>query len=127
MDLISQRICMTKDIGVNGNMFGCVMLSIIDEAAAVFACRACDTPRMVTLKMTEVLFKKGVKSGMNLSIYGKIIKIGTTSITLKIEVRKHSPRTGIQEVVCETEMTFVHIDEWDQAVPIQSKGKKRMI
>lgn len=37
MELISTRICMTKDLGICNNMFGGVLLSILDEAGAAFA------------------------------------------------------------------------------------------
>ena len=37
MELISTRICMSKDVGVHGNLFGGIMLSWIDEAAGAEA------------------------------------------------------------------------------------------
>lgn len=125
MELISQRICMTKDLGVNDNMFGGFMLCLLDESAAVYACRIADTPRMVTLKISEVLFKKAVKVGMLIAVYGETVAIGNTSLTVRIEVRKHNTRTGKQEIVCETSMTFVHIDEFDHPVPISERVKNK--
>ncbi len=125
MEPISQRICMTKDLGVNNNMFGGFMLCLIDESAAIYACRIADTPRMVTLKISEVLFKLAVKVGMLIAVYGEIVSIGNTSLTVRIEVRKHNPRTGRQDIVCETTMTFVHIDEFDHPVPISDKVKNK--
>ena len=34
MKLITKKICMTKDIGIHGNVFGGILMSWIDEAAA---------------------------------------------------------------------------------------------
>ena len=51
---------MSSDIGVHGNLFGGTMMSWIDEAGAAYASQICDTPRMVTVKISELLFKKPI-------------------------------------------------------------------
>jgi acyl-CoA hydrolase len=50
---------------------------------------------------------------------------GTTSLTLYIEVRKHNVYTGIQEVVTQTNIKFVRIDEEGNPVPIGDGVKNR--
>ena len=37
MKLISSHVCMTKDVGFHGNLFGGLMLSWLDEAGATLA------------------------------------------------------------------------------------------
>lgn len=118
MELISQRLCMEKDLGVHGNLFGGIMLSWLDEAAATMAYEVCRSPSMVTLKIEEVLFGKPVKIGFHLKIYGEVFRMGTTSITLNIEARKHNVYNGEETVVCSTNFTFVKIDEQGDAIPI---------
>jgi acyl-CoA thioesterase YciA len=127
MELITTKICMGFDQGVHGNLFGGVMLAIIDEAAAAYACQICDTPRMVTKKMEEVVFLQPVKLGNIIKIYGDVDKIGTTSITINIEARKHSVYTGVQKVVCSTRVVFVRIDEEGSPVPISERVKSRIM
>lgn len=117
-ELIGQRICMSKDIGVHNNLFGGIMLSMIDETAAAYVSTICRTPRIVTLKINDVLFKKPVKVGNIILIYGRVIKIGTTSITIEIDVRKRTVQTGKEESVCSTSMVFVKIDDEGNPVPI---------
>lgn len=56
MELITTKICMGLDIGVHGNLFGGKMMSFLDEAAAAYSCQICDTPRMITKKIEEVVF-----------------------------------------------------------------------
>jgi len=118
MELISQRLCMEKDLGVHGNLFGGIMLSWLDEAAATMAYEVCRSPSMVTLKIEEVLFGKPVKIGFHLKIYGEVFRMGTTSITLNIEARKHNVYNGEETVVCSTNFTFVKIDEQGDPIPI---------
>ena len=63
MNLISTHICKASNLGVAGNLFGGTMLGWLDEAGAAFAAQYCDTPRMVTVKMSETHFKKPVSQG----------------------------------------------------------------
>lgn len=125
MELITTYICKKGDIGVHDNMFGGVLMSLIDDSAASYAAQICDTPRIVTIKIDELLFKSPVKVGSLLKIYGKVEKFGTTSIKLYIEVRKHNVHTGKQEAVTQTFITFVRIDGDGKSIPIHEHVKKR--
>jgi acyl-CoA thioesterase YciA len=125
MELITTYICKTSDLGVHGNMFGGTMVSIIDDAAASYAAQICDTPRIVTIKIDELVFKKPVKVGNILKTYGKVIEFGRTSVTLYIEVRKHNVYTGEQDVTTHTNIKFVKIDEEGKSLPIPNFVKKR--
>ena len=125
MELISTNICMTSHIGVHSNMFGGYMLSLLDEAAAAYACQICDTPRVITKKIEEVIFERPVKVGNLIKIYGEVDKIGNTSITIKLEARKHNVYTGDQQLVCSTKMVFVRIDDEGGPVPISDRVKIR--
>jgi acyl-CoA thioesterase YciA len=125
MELITTRVCMASQIGVHGNLFGGEMLSVLDESGAVYTCQICDTPRMVTKKIEEVIFQRPVKTGNLIKIYGSVEKIGTTSITINLEARKHNVYTGVQDLVCSTKMVFVRIDDEGVPVPISERVKKR--
>ena len=116
---------MASQIGVHGNLFGGEMLSILDESAAVYCCQICDTPRMVTKKIEEVIFQRPVKTGNLIKVYGNVENIGNTSITINLEARKHNVYTGIQDIVCSTKMVFVRIDDEGAPVPISERVKKR--
>ena len=116
---------MSSDIGVHGNLFGGTMMSWIDEAGAAYASQICDTPRMVTVKISELLFKKPIKVGNLIKIYGEVREFGRTSVTLNIEVRKHNVYTGDQDVVTHTEIKFVRIDDDNNPIPISERVKKR--
>lgn len=125
MELISTHVCKGSDIGVHNNMFGGAMISLIDEASAAYACQICDTPRMVTIKIDELVFKKPVKVNNVVKIYGEVKEFGNTSITLYIEVRKHSVYNGTQEVVTHTNIKFVRIDEEGSPLRVSDRVKIR--
>lgn len=117
---------MTKNIGINGNLFGGEILSWIDQAAASFATEKCYTPHVVTGTMEKVVFKSPVKVGEIIKLYGEILKIGHKSITLRIEARNFSPYTHEENLVCCTDMTFVRIDPTTgKSIPISKHVKLR--
>jgi acyl-CoA thioesterase YciA len=125
MELISTYICKKGDIGIHDNMFGGTILSIIDDASASYASQICDTQRVVTLKIDELIFAKPVKVGNILKVYGEVKIFGTTSVTLYIEVRKHNVYTGLQTVVTHTNIKFVRIDDEGTPLAISERVKER--
>jgi len=125
MELITTYICKKGDIGVHDNMFGGLLLGLIDDAAASYASQICDTQRIVTLKIDELIFKRPVKIGSILKVYGEVVSFGNTSVTLYIEVRKHNVYTGEQDIVTQTKIVFVRIDEDGRPIPIHQHVKER--
>ena len=125
MQLVTTHICMVKDIGVHGNLFGGIMMAWIDEAASAMAVSICHTPNMVTVKVDELVFKKKVKEGFVIRIYCEVGHMGNTSLTFKIEARKVSVYTGEEDVVTTTNTTFVRIDEEGKPTPIPSTVRER--
>jgi acyl-CoA thioesterase YciA len=125
MELLSKKIVMAKDIGVHGNLFGGILMAWIDEAAGSFATEYCHTPNMVTVKVGELVFKKPLKTGNHVRIYGEVAHLGTTSITLTIEARKYSVYNGDETVVCTTSITFVRIDDDGGPTPIGESIRKK--
>lgn len=111
MKLITKRIVLGSDIGIHGNLFGGTLMSWMDEAAAAFATEYCFTPNMVTVRVGEMLFKKPLKAGHHVRIYGQVLSLGNTSITLSLEARKYSLYSAEETLVCSTNTTFVRIDD----------------
>lgn len=125
MELVTTYLCKTSDIGVHSNVFGGRLISIIDESSAAYAAQICDTPRMVTIKISELLFEKPIKVNNIIKVYAEVLKFGTTSITLYVEVRKHNVYTGQQDIAMKTEIKFVRIDDEGKPIPIPNYVKDR--
>ena len=125
MELITTYICKKGDIGVHDNMFGGTIMSLIDDASASYVSQICDTQRVVTLKIDELIFKKPVKIGSILKLYGEVVAFGNTSVTIYVEVRKHNVYTGAQETVTHTKIIFVRIDDEGKPLPIHQYVKDR--
>lgn len=125
MELITTKTALQSDMGVSGNLFGGVMLSWLDLAGAAYASQVCDSPRLVTVKFEEVIFQRPVKIGNLIKIYADVVKFGKTSITIKLEARKHNVETGTQQCVTTTTAVFVKINEDGDPIPIHEVLKKR--
>lgn len=125
MIYLSSKICMTKDVGIAGNYFGGYILSLLDEQSVIFAAEICDSPSMVTRCIEKVEFEKPVKVGQIIKIYGGIEKIGNTSITLNVEMRKHNIHTEAEVIVLKTKITFVKVDDDGTPIPISDRIKEK--
>ena len=125
MDLITTYFCKSSQVGYHGNLFGGRMLAWLDEAGAAYAAQCCDTPRMVTKHISAVTFEKPVRPGQIIKIYGEVLKVGNTSITIRLEARRHSVYNGTQKAVCTINMVFVRIDGDGEAVPITNYVKEK--
>ena len=125
MQLISTHPIKKSDLGFHANLFGGKLLAWLDASAAAYAMETCDTPRMVTVKIDECVFKKSAKEGQMIKIYGSVDSIGTTSITLYMEARSHNVYSGKQNVILSTNIKFVRIDENNDPIPISERVKKK--
>jgi acyl-CoA thioesterase YciA len=125
MLLINKKIVMSRDIGIHGNLFGGTLMAWLDESAAAFATEYCFTPNMVTVRVGELIFKKPLKSGQHVRIYGEVERLGDTSISLNLEARKYSLYSAEETVVCTTSFTFVRIDDDGTPTSIGETVKKR--
>jgi len=117
---------MTKDVGVHGNLFGGIMMSWIDEAAAAYASEICFTPHLVTGTFEKMVFESPVKVGDMIRIYAKTKDVGNKSITVEVEARNFSPYDHSETLVSQTSGTFVRIDERNgKSIPISKHVKER--
>jgi acyl-CoA thioesterase YciA len=122
-------ILMPKDTNALGTIFGGIILSYIDQAGAVEAHRHAPG-RLVTVAMREVVFHAPVFVGDLVSFYTETLRLGRTSITVKVtvEVERGSlgPATETGKVkVTEAEVVYVHVDRQNRPIPLQA-GRKSL-
>ena len=125
MELISTHPIKKSDLGFHANLFGGKLLAWLDAAGAAMAMEVCDTPRMVTIKIDECIFKRPAKEGQLIKIYGEVSDVGNTSLTLYLEARAHNVYSGQQSVILSTKIKFVRIDENNDPIPSSERVKSR--
>jgi acyl-CoA thioesterase YciA len=111
-------LMMPRDTNVHGTIFGGVILSHIDQAGAVHA-RNEGLDRVVTVAMEAVEFKRPVYVGDVVSFFCETLRKGRTSIRIFVDVwaRRSTPESATERVTS-AEITFVHVDEGRNPLPI---------
>lgn len=108
---------MPKDTNAQGTIFGGILLAYIDHAGAIATRAHCE--RVVTVKMTEVVFHQPVLVGDVVSFYANVTRIGNTSITVHVDVEAEHWRTpGKGGKVTEADIVYVNLDENRRPTPI---------
>jgi acyl-CoA thioesterase YciA len=98
---------MPADANIHGDVFGGWIMAHVDVAGAIPAARRANG-RVATVAVTSFQFKNPVFVGDLLSFYARVIKTGTTSVTVAVEV--YAERMRLQtEVVKVTEATLVYV------------------
>lgn len=126
MQLITTHPVKKSDLGFHANLFGGKLLGWLDAAAAGFAMEVCDTPRMVTVKIDECIFRRPAREGQLIKIYGKISDVGNASITMYMEARAHNVYSGVQTVILSTNIVFCRIDENGDPIPISDRVRDKV-
>ncbi len=112
-------VMMPRDTNPLGTIFGGMILSYIDQAGAVEGRRHSDKS-LVTVAMHEVKFIAPVFVGDLVSFYTEMVKIGTTSITIRVTVdawRGSPPHENVR--VTQAEVVYVAVDEPGHPVPVR--------
>ena len=115
-------ILMPKDTNALGTIFGGIILSYIDQAGAVEAHRHAPG-RLVTVAMREVVFHAPVFVGDLVSFYTETLRLGRTSITVKVTVEAERGPHGVSSgtvKVTEAEVVYVHVDRNGQPIPLSA-------
>jgi acyl-CoA thioesterase YciA len=109
--LVLRVIPMPADANGNGDIFGGWIMAQVDLAGAVLPMRVA-RGRIATVAVNQFVFKQAVSVGDLLSFYASIERIGTTSITVHVEVWAERNLGGEARVVKVTDanLTYVAID-----------------
>lgn len=127
MNLIGVHPVKHSDLGFNNTLFGGKLLYWIDSDAVAYAMEVCDTPRMVTVTMEKCTWERPAGPSHVIKIYAEVVSFGTSSVTLKVEARRHNVYNGKQQRILATDIKFVRVDEDGNAIPISDRVKQRYL
>jgi acyl-CoA thioesterase YciA len=109
-ELVLKVIPMPADSNANGDIFGGWVMAQVDLAGSVIPARIAKG-RIATVAVNQFIFKQAVKIGDLLSFFAEVERIGTTSVTVKVEVYAQRMRQPDQTIkVTEANLTYVAID-----------------
>jgi acyl-CoA thioesterase YciA len=110
-------VMLPKYTNPDGDIFGGLILSMIDEAAAVEAQRQAHH-RYVTVSMDSIQFHLPVQVGDLVSLWCQTVKIGKSSIRIHIDVLANPRCSDDEYKVTEATVTMVAINEERNPIPV---------
>ncbi len=101
---------MPSDANIHGDVFGGWIMAQVDVAGSLPAVKRANG-RVATVAVNSFVFKNPVLVGDLLSFYAKVVKVGTTSVTVFVEVFAERNRLDAEVVkVTEATLTYVATD-----------------
>ena len=111
-------LLLPKDTNALGTIFGGVILSEVDLAAAIEAHRY-HPDKIVTIAMDQIEFRQPVFVGDLVSFFTNTLRVGHTSITVSVSVWAQRARDRSQTIhVTEAKVTMVAVDDQLRPTPI---------
>jgi acyl-CoA thioesterase YciA len=83
--LVLRTLTMPKDCNPNGDIFGGWILSQMDIGGGLMA-KEVSHSRTVTVTIDKMTFVRPVRVGDTICVYAKVMRIGNTSMDIKLEV-----------------------------------------
>ena len=121
-ELLLRTSPMPAETNANGDIFGGWIMSQMDIAGGMMAVEITGG-RVVTIAVDAMKFIKPVKTGDTVCCYGKVMRIGNTSVTIRLEVWV---KPGLGELTINRENPFSLVTEASYTyVAIDQEGQKR--
>lgn len=114
---------MPADSNMHGDVFGGWIMSQVDIAGGVTASRRANG-RVATVAVNSFLFKQPVYVGDVVTFYTEVVRVGHTSITVRVEVFAERVRQRGEIIkVTEATLTFVAIGADKKPRPVPPEGE----
>jgi acyl-CoA hydrolase len=114
MNFHTRKWIKPENLNPNGTLFGGSLLRWIDEEAAIYTIVQLNNPRVVTKFISEINFVSSAKVGDIIELGITATHFGSTSLTLRCEVRNKITRNSILTI---DKIVFVNLDEEGNPVP----------
>lgn len=109
-ELSIRTVCMPADTNSAGDIFGGWLLGQMDLAGAIFA-RKTSGGRTATVAVDAMVFCKPVHVGDVMCLYADLIRIGTTSVAVRVEAWVIRDNESERLLVTEGTFTYVALDD----------------
>jgi acyl-CoA hydrolase len=108
MNFHTRKWIKPEDLNPNGTLFGGSLLRWIDEEAAIYAIIQLDHAHIVTKYISEINFVSSARQGEIIELGIAAVRFGTTSLTMRCEVRNKITRESILTI---DELVFVCMND----------------
>jgi len=112
-----RTLAMPADTNPAGDIFGGWLLAQMDIAGGIIAHQRAGG-RVATVAIDGMTFQKPVLVGDLVSCYARVVRVGTTSLSVHVETRARRARTNAEVTVTEGQFTYVAIDDHRRPRPV---------
>jgi acyl-CoA thioesterase YciA len=109
-ELSIRTLAMPADTNQNGDIFGGWVLGQMDVAGGIFASKVAKG-RCATVAVDAMTFRKPVYVGDVVCVHTSLIRIGTTSMTVRVEAWVIRRNQTNRVLVTEGNFTYVAVDD----------------
>ena len=109
-EAIMSELMMPQHANIMGNVFGGVILSLVDRVAAVAAIRHARKP-CVTVSVDKVDFKEPIHVGELLTAHARVNYAGRTSMEVGVKIIAENVLTGERRHTNSCYVTYVALDD----------------
>jgi len=120
--ILTKTVAMPADTNTNGDIFGGWLLSQMDVAGGILASKIAKG-RVATVAIDGMKFLLPVKVGDTVSCYGKLERLGETSISILLRVTTESWRNNNLKEVTNGKFIYVAIDSEGKPRKLPHKNK----
>jgi acyl-CoA thioesterase YciA len=114
-----RTLAMPADTNPSGDIFGGWVIAQMDIAAGIVAGQR-SQGRVATVALDGLSFLRPVYVGDLVSCYARVIRVGRTSMTIKVDTFVIRSRAGDEVKVTEGRFTMVAIDAEGRPRPVPS-------
>jgi acyl-CoA thioesterase YciA len=111
---------MPADANPYGDIFGGWLMSLMDMGAGLVAARHAKG-RAVTIAVDSMEFHRPVLVGDEVTVYGELVKVGRTSMTIDVQAWRRERHAEEREMVTKARFTFVAVDEHRKPRPVPTE------
>ncbi|WGE87947.1 acyl-CoA thioester hydrolase YciA [Actinobacillus equuli subsp. haemolyticus] len=125
--LILRTLAMPSDTNANGDIFGGRIMSQMDLGGAILA-KESAKGRVVTVTVDKMIFHLPISVGDVVCCYGTLVKVGRSSMQVKVDVFIKQVYEGTRERfrVTEALFTYVAIDKEGKSRPIPRENNPEL-
>jgi len=109
-EAVISELMMPQHANIMGNVFGGVILSMVDKVAAVAAIRHARGP-CVTVSVDKVDFREPIKVGELVTAFARVNYAGRTSMEVGVKVVAENVLTGERRHTNSCYLTYVALDD----------------
>ncbi len=119
-EIIERRteIVFPHETNAYGTLFGGKALSMMDVVGGIAAMRAC-RKQVVTVSIDRIDFKEPIRAGEFVETIARVVRIGTTSITVEIELWAENPISGERRLSTSGKFVFVAVTPEGKPTPVR--------